>query len=158
VNEAELEALYCALAPRLRRYLARLCRSDAVAEELVQEAFFRFLRTGFPGSDEEERTRYLFTIATNLARNRWSRHREHAPLESVTASACDPAEQLHLAVDLNTALDKLGPRERALVWLACAEGYDHQDIARILGVGRASVRVLLFRARRKLASLLETGS
>jgi RNA polymerase sigma-70 factor (ECF subfamily) len=150
VTEDEFEALYCALAPRLRRYLARLCDSESVAEELAQEAFYRFLRAGFDGADEE-RTRYLFTIATNLARNRWSRARVHEPLEEMQGPAGDPS----LRIDLLAALCKLAPRERALVWLACAEGYAHRDIAKVLGIGRASVRVLLFRAKRKLAQFLE---
>lgn len=150
MNERDFEAFYSALAPRLRRYLARLCDSDAVAEELVQEAFFRFLRAGFEG-EEEERRKYLFTIASNLARNRWSRTRFHEPLEAAPPHVRDPAARL----DLLSALSRLAPRERALVWLACAEGYEHRDVARILGIGRASVRVLLFRARQKLARFLE---
>jgi len=148
VNEAELESLYCAIAPRLRRYLARLCDD---AEDLVQETFFRYLRAGYAAAGEE-RTKILFTIATNLARNRWSRKREHEPLpDAAPAPAHDPIEQL----DLIAALRKLAPRERSLIWLAYAEGYDHAEVARILGVGRASVRVLLFRAKRKLERLLE---
>jgi hypothetical protein len=105
VNEAELESLYCAIAPRLRRYLGRLC-SDA--EDLVQETFFRYLRAGYTATGEE-RTKLLFTIATNLARNRWSRRREQTPMDAATpAPADDPIARL----DLIAALDKLAPRER----------------------------------------------
>ena len=148
MNEAELEALYCAIAPRLRRYLARLCDD---AEELVQETFFRYLRAGYAAAGEE-RTKLLFTIATNLARNRWSRRREQTPVDAAApAPAADPIARL----DLIAALDKLSPRERSLLWLTYAEGYDHNEAARIAGVGRASMKVLLFRARRKLLRLLE---
>jgi RNA polymerase sigma-70 factor (ECF subfamily) len=52
-------------------------------------------------------------------------------------------------------LRALSPRERALIWLTCAEGYDHREVARMMGMARASVRVLLFRARKKLARLME---
>jgi RNA polymerase sigma-70 factor (ECF subfamily) len=145
VNEAEFESLYRAIAPRLRRYLARL--SDD-AEDLVQETFFRYLRAGYTATGEEQ-TKLLFTIATNLARNRWSRRREQAMATS--SPAIDPIARL----DLIVALDNLSPRERSLLWLTYAEGYDHNEAARIAGVGRASVRVLLFRARRKLTRLLE---
>ena len=48
-------------------------------------------------------------------------------------------------------------RDRQLLWLAYAEGYSHQEIAQITGLASASVRILLFRARRKLARLLRTG-
>jgi RNA polymerase sigma-70 factor (ECF subfamily) len=148
VNEAEFETFFCEIAPRLRRYLARLC---ADAEDLLQETFFRYLRAGYTVTGEE-RTRVLFTIATNLARNRWSRNREDTTLDdSMPAAEGDPIAR----IDLIAALNKLAPRERALLWLTCAEGYSHEEAAHITGVGRASVRVLLFRARRKLIRILE---
>jgi RNA polymerase sigma-70 factor (ECF subfamily) len=149
VNEPELDELYCATAPRLRRYLARLVDDP---DDLTQEAFFRYLRAGYTAAGKE-RVKILFTIATNLARNVWSRRRpqetlqEHEPSPTVA----DPIERL----DLIAALKALSPRERALLWLTYAEGYAHRDVARMTGMAHASVRVLLFRARRKLARLME---
>ena len=49
---------------------------------------------------------------------------------------------------------RLRPRDRQLLWLAHAEGYSHREISEITGLGEASVRLLLFRARRKLARML----
>jgi RNA polymerase sigma-70 factor (ECF subfamily) len=46
-------------------------------------------------------------------------------------------------------------QERALLWLAYVEGHQHTEIAEMLGLKSLSVRVLLFRARRKLVNLLE---
>ncbi len=48
----------------------------------------------------------------------------------------------------------LNPRERALLWLAYVEGENHQEIAASLGLGRGSIKVLLFRAKRRLRELL----
>jgi RNA polymerase sigma-70 factor (ECF subfamily) len=50
------------------------------------------------------------------------------------------------------------PRDRQLLWLAHAEGYSHREIAEITGLASASVRLLLFRARRKIAHLLREQS
>jgi RNA polymerase sigma-70 factor, ECF subfamily len=50
---------------------------------------------------------------------------------------------------------ELKPRERALLWLAYVEGESHDEIAASLGVGRRGVRLLLFRARRRLRDLLQ---
>jgi RNA polymerase sigma-70 factor (ECF subfamily) len=147
VNEQELEGFYCETAPRLRRYLARLVDD---ADDLTQEAFFRYLRAGYTAAGEE-RVKILFTIATNLARNVWSRRRPQETMHEPPAVAADAIERL----DLIAALKALSPRERALLWLAYAEGYTHRDVARMTGMAHASVRVLLFRARRKLARLLE---
>jgi RNA polymerase sigma-70 factor (ECF subfamily) len=147
VNEREFEELYCATAPRLRRYLTRLVDD---ADDVTQETFFRYLRAGYTATGED-RVKILFTIATNLARNvaRASARAERA--EARPAFRSDPAERL----DLIAALRALSPRERALLWLTSAEGYEHRDVARMMGMAQASVRVLLFRARRKLARLME---
>jgi RNA polymerase sigma-70 factor (ECF subfamily) len=55
---------------------------------------------------------------------------------------------------MQRALGELAPRERALVWLAYVEGASHAEIAAALGLSALSVRVLLFRARGKLARIL----
>ena len=55
---------------------------------------------------------------------------------------------------LEPALKTMRPRERQLLWLAYAEGYSHREIAEITGLASASIRLLLFRARRKVARLL----
>jgi RNA polymerase sigma-70 factor (ECF subfamily) len=49
---------------------------------------------------------------------------------------------------------QLKPQEQSLLWLAYVEGFDHREIAATLRLREKSVRVLLFRARRRLAALL----
>ena len=51
-------------------------------------------------------------------------------------------------------MSRLKARERAMLWLAYAEGASHREIAEVLGLRPASMKLLLFRARRKLAALL----
>ncbi len=55
---------------------------------------------------------------------------------------------------LGPALQSMRPRDRQLLWLAYAEGYSHREIADITGLAVASIRLLLFRARRKIARFL----
>jgi RNA polymerase sigma-70 factor (ECF subfamily) len=45
-----------------------------------------------------------------------------------------------------------------MLWLAHAEGYSHREIAQVMGLNTASVRLLLFRARRKIAGLLRAST
>ena len=47
---------------------------------------------------------------------------------------------------------RLRPRDRDLLWLAYTQGLSHAEMARTLGVKTASVKLLLFRARTRLAS------
>ena len=57
--------------------------------------------------------------------------------------------------DVRRAFGRLKPRERALLWLAYANGSSHHEIADVLGLKTGSIKLLLFRARRKLAAALQ---
>ena len=70
-------------------------------------------------------------------------------------AATDVAAEAERRTDLARAMSHLRPREREMLWLAYAQGSTHRDIAGIIGVKATSVRLLLFRARRKLAGLLK---
>jgi RNA polymerase sigma-70 factor, ECF subfamily len=140
-------------------YLARVSANPAVADDLLQESYLRFLCATHPWKDGEVACRrYLFRIATNLLHDHWRRPR-HAPLEDIPEAALVVREGRHSdRIDsqtlLATALARMSPRQSQLLWLAYAEGYSHAEIAEIMGLGTASVRILLFRAKHKMAGLL----
>jgi RNA polymerase sigma-70 factor, ECF subfamily len=100
--------------------------------------------------------RYLFRIATNLMKDHWRRAKaasiEEVPEEIFAVSA--GAQQTESRALLGPALAAMRPRDRQLLWLAYAEGYSHREIAEVTGLASASIRLLLFRARRKMAALL----
>jgi RNA polymerase sigma-70 factor (ECF subfamily) len=58
-------------------------------------------------------------------------------------------------LDVRATLRQLKPRERELLWLAYVEGMNHEEIAAATGLGVLSIKILLFRARRKAAQLLK---
>jgi RNA polymerase sigma-70 factor (ECF subfamily) len=101
--------------------------------------------------------RYLFRIATNLLRDHWRRPRA-ASIEDMHESLFARADEQALfdsQMILGPALASMRPRDRQLLWLAHAEGYSHREIAEITGLATASIRLMLFRARRKIARLLQ---
>ena len=59
------------------------------------------------------------------------------------------------STDISQLFQRLKPQERELLWLAYVEGNDHKEIARMLGLKEKSIRVLLFRARQKLAGIIQ---
>ena len=153
-ERAAFRDLYERTAPRIAAYLRRVTGSPEWSEDLLQDTYVRYLNAKRPEMDERQTVSYLFRIATNLVYDGWrSMRREREWEEAAPAESASP-EPVGLRRDVEEALAKLSARERALVWLAYVEGYAHKDIARVLGVKDASVRVLLFRARRKLAGIL----
>jgi RNA polymerase sigma-70 factor (ECF subfamily) len=143
-------------APALRAYLARVSGNFALAEDVAQESYLRFLCAEKPEGGEVNYRRYLYRIATNLLRDHWRRPRASA-LDEVPEGLLAARDELS-SIDSRTVLDpalaRMRPRERQLLWLAHAEGYSHQEIAQITGLHSASIRLLLFRARRKIARML----
>ena len=71
------------------------------------------------------------------------------------SEAPSPERDTAVRTDVARAMRKLDAAQRELLWLAYAHGASHEEIASVLGVRAISVRTLLFRARKKLAVLLE---
>ena len=143
-------------APALRAYLVRVSGNPALADDLMQESYLRFLCASLPEGGEVNYRRYLYRIATNLMRDHWKRPRA-ACIEDVPErylAARDGLSRIDSQATLDPALARMRPRERQLLWLAHAEGYSHREIAEITGLNAAGIRLLLFRARRKIARVL----
>jgi len=151
VNREAFSIFYGRTNRSLWAYLLRVSRRRDVADDLLQESYCRFLAAKLPEMNAAESRSYLFKIATNLLRDRW-RTREVPDTVSAAAQPC--ARDAETRTDVRQAFEHLKPRDRQLLWLAHVEGFDHREIARLTGLKVASIRVLLFRARRELASML----
>lgn len=152
MDEEAFRGFYDRTAPALWAYLSRLSGNRQLADDLLQESYYRLLRSRESFDGEAHRRNYLFRIATNLVRDsrRGTASWRSLPLPELPVDAADPAQ----SADVQRALARLKPRERALLWLAYAQGSSHREIAGVLGVKTGSVKLLLFRARRKMAALL----
>jgi RNA polymerase sigma-70 factor (ECF subfamily) len=154
MNEAQFEAFYRKTASGLWSYIYRLTGDPATADDLLQKAFFRFIRSGASFESDDHMRRYVYRTATNLVfdhqrESKRERLRIAMPAASVVRS--DGGELRH---DMMRTFEELKPRERALLWLAHVEEASHDEIAESLQLKSKSVRVLLFRARKRLAEIL----
>lgn len=156
MDEARFEAFYRRTAGSLWSYLFRLTGNEASADDLLQKTFFRFLRANPALASDEHQRRWLFRTATNLAFDHFREtKRERIRMDERirdAATVLEPRDALRH--DMMRTFDELKPRERALLWLAHVEEADHEDIGEALGVKAKSVKVLLFRARKRLGELL----
>lgn len=155
MDETAFHAFYQRTARPLWSYVRRITGDGTVADDVVQTAFCRMLAAPLPDTDEAHLRAYVFRIASNLAIDHWrraTRERGGPSPERVSDGSTDA--RLAARLDMARTLDRLEPRERAMLWLAYVEGSNHREIAASLGVKEGSVRVLLFRARKRLAGLL----
>lgn len=160
MDEDTFRAFYDRTSRALWAYLSRMTGDGHAADDLLQESYYRFLRTRVDYESEAHRRNYLFRIATNLVRD--SRRRQQTrgimveqDCETLPNSdGGDFATTSARRTDLHRAMAQLKPREREMLWLAYAQGSSHREISDVLGVKSGSVKLLLFRARRKLAGIL----
>lgn len=154
LSEDEFTRFYEEHARPLWGYICRMTSDPALADDLTQKAFVRFLASTLESVEEAILKGFLYRIATNLVYDHWrSGRRERAAFHGYIPEHTPSSDVL--SHDLDRILEKLEPRERSLVWLAHVEEMTHREIAGILGVREASVKVMLFRARKRLAGLLE---
>jgi RNA polymerase sigma-70 factor (ECF subfamily) len=167
MSEDEFRSFYERTSRPLWSYLSRITGSRQEADDVLQEAYYRFYRAGARHEDETHRRNSLFRIATNIVRDaaRRAKHHEDVPLEEEGATFAAPVShmpaperQAEIRTDLTRAMAQLDAQQRELLWLAYAQGSSHEEIAEILGMKAVSIRTLLLRARRKLAGILTGGA
>jgi RNA polymerase sigma-70 factor (ECF subfamily) len=155
LDEAAFHRLHAQTARPLWSYLYRVVGDAPQAEDLVQETFLRILRARVGPLSEDEQRAYVFRTASNLAVDAFRRRkREGDALETVERDTSREAAPYVRDLDVARSFRQLKPQERALLWLAYVEGSAHDEIARSLSLKAGSIRVLLFRARRRLRHLL----
>lgn len=159
MDEEAFRAFYDRTSGALWGYLSRISGSPQLADDLLQESYYRLLKATVAFESESHRRNYLYRIATNLVRDarRAPRPLFDADVEMSDVAARDAEADPESRTDVRRALGRLKPRERAMLWLAYANGSSHAEIAEALGLKTASIKLLLFRARRKLAATLQRG-
>jgi RNA polymerase sigma-70 factor, ECF subfamily len=163
MDEESFRAFYARTARPLWAYLARVSGDRALADDLLQETYCRFFTSRPPEMTDAHRKNYLFRIALNLVRDHWRRSKgerqyvtdiESAEEMPASAGSAPAVTGLERRPELGSALERVKPRERELLWLAYVEGFSHKEIAEMTGLKAASLRPMLFRARQALARLL----
>jgi RNA polymerase sigma-70 factor (ECF subfamily) len=167
------EELYARHRGKVRRYLERILRPKAAAEDLLQEVFLRVWTRAGQWDGRGNAAAWLRRIATNLALNhiRSERRRRQRPLEvpspeadegrlapawMVDAATLGPeavAEQAERAEKLHRLLLELPEEKQELLRLVYEAGMDIPGAADRLGIPRGTVKSRLFSVRKRIAEV-----
>jgi len=164
-DAAAFDALFRRWSGPLLRYLERMLRDQATAEELVQEAFLRVHKARDRYAPEARFSTWLYRIATNLALNELRRPRHRAPHHSSDEEAApalpDTGPGIEAVVDARmlgraaaAELARLPDKQRAALCLSAVEGLSYAEVAEALEVTEKAVKSLVHRARSTLATRL----
>ena len=148
---------YDATAAAIRAYILRHCSDRDSVDDLFQITYVKFLASRMGTTpDAPEARAYLYRIASNViadhGRSLQKRNRLEGPEHQVVAT--EPTTSVAEILALREGLRTLSKREQQMLWLLYAEGFSHKEVARIMNLKRRSVRVLAFRARKKLSEYL----
>lgn len=145
---ADIGELYAGEGPRLWRAVFAFTHDGEVTDDAVAEAFAQCVRRGSAVRDPRAWVwRSAFRIAAGELQDRRRRLAGDVPEQPY-----DPPEEV---IPLLRVLRRLPTQQRAAVVLYHYAGYGTDEIASLLGIGRATVRVHLSRGRKRLRELLD---
>lgn len=150
------------------RYVLRMVREPAEAEDLTQDTFLRAHNRLETLRDSEAIRGWLYRIATHACLDRLRGRRQWVSIESADAtaptladdrspSAQEMTERKETSECVQRCLDLLPDTYRAVILLREAHALSAAEIADLLGISVATVKIRLHRARKKLQKIMTCG-
>jgi RNA polymerase sigma-70 factor (ECF subfamily) len=143
------DALLRHIQPDVYALCYRILGDGTDAEDAVQETFTNLVRSRNSLRDVRDFRKWLATVATNAALNLRKKRGRESPAElfELPAPVRDtiPADSVELEA-LKKALDSLPPRHRLALHYRYRMGLPLKQVAEMLEVSEANVRVILHRA------------
>jgi RNA polymerase sigma-70 factor (ECF subfamily) len=164
-DSAAFEELYRAHAGRLYNLVYRMAGSQAEAEDLLQDVFLQAHRKLGSFRGDSSLGTWLYRLAVNQCLD-FLRGRQ-ARMSRTTDSlddegAAEPAGAMPAVptaisrLDLDRAIARLPDGCRAAFILHDVEGFEHNEVARLLGVSEGTSKSQVHKARLKLRAMLRT--
>ena len=164
VDPITFHELYVRYAEEVYRFAHWLTGNPDDAKDITSETFVRAWT-----APEELRLAsvkaYLFAIARNLHRKQWRRQSRQVALDEALHDTPDPAPSPAQAAENQeelgrtlAAMQRLPELDRAVLLLRANGELSYEEIAATTGLSLAAAKVRVFRARAKLAALLESNN
>lgn len=152
-SDAEVDSFIRAIWPQAYRVAFSVLRDHGLAEDAAQEACAIILRAmpKLRASQAFNVWLYRIVVRTALSIGKKQRRAEQGALEITVSTG--PAESL-VKIDVMRALDRLTPRQRAVVALHYYAEMSSREIAKVLAIPDSTVRFHVMNAKKILEPLL----
>ncbi len=159
-----MQVLYARHHVRVFRFVVRIVRNDATAEDLISEIFLDVWRQASKFEGRSAVSTWLLSIARFKAlsalRRRSESELDEDQAETIEDEADDPetvlAKQGKAAV-MRKCLMALSPDHREVIDLVYYHEKSVEEVAQIVGIPEATVKTRMFYARKKLGELLKAA-
>ena len=153
------EVLYRRHVGRIYAVCFRIVANQARAEELTQQVFIRAWEMLGTFRGESAFSSWLYRIAVNVVLVDLRTEKRRASRMESNNGRTEFAAGRHQAppediMDLEEAIGELPPRARAIFVLHDVEGYQHNEIAKMMGLAIGTTKAQLHRARQLLKERL----
>jgi RNA polymerase sigma-70 factor (ECF subfamily) len=149
---------------RVFRFIARLVRNDAVAEELTNEVFLEAWRNAKSFEGRSNPTTWLLAIAHNRAVSSLRKRREQGWDEEQAREIPDGddtpevvAQKADKGAIMRRCMDSLSAEHREIIDLVYYQEQSIAEASAVLGIPEATVKTRMFYARKRLGELLKAA-
>jgi RNA polymerase sigma-70 factor, ECF subfamily len=160
-DQLAMRTLFGRYRVALYRWLLRLVRDEALAEDLLSEVFLDVWRQAAAFEARSSVSTWLLAIARYKALSARRRRTDAELDDKVAATVADPAdnpevvlEKKDRAAQLRQSLATLSPEHSEVIDLVYYHDKSVKEVAEIVGVAEATVKTRMFYARRKLAEMV----
>jgi RNA polymerase sigma-70 factor (ECF subfamily) len=152
-DRAALETVYEVFSKAVYTTARRILKDSGLAEEVAQDTFVDVMTKASTLRDAAALGPWVRTIVVNRClmrlRSPWHKRREHRD-DVGEYERPRPDDDLHRAIDIEQALDRLPAETRAVIWMHDIEGYTHREIGAAFGRTASFSKSQLARGYEKL--------
>src|SRR5262245_14487149 len=163
-DQTALRALYARHANRVFRFVLRLVRQEAIAEELTHEVFDEAWRHAGSFEGKASSGTWLLSIAHHRAVSWLRRRREEGWNEEAAAEIPDLDDDPEVALQktnkaalLRRCLLQLSSEQREVLDLVYYHDMSIREVRSIVGIPESTVKTRMFYARKRLSDLLQAA-
>lgn len=162
-DQQAFASLFRLLYPGLHSFALQYVHVKEIAEEITNDVFIKVWNRKEQLSEIDNMSTYLFVAVKNHALNYLKQYSHlHVAVENTNGETNlvnrnDPEQQLEwkeISFRLNQAIESLPDQCRTVFKLIKEDGFRYKEVAEILGISPRTVETQLFRAMKKLQSLI----
>ena len=161
-DQTAMSALYARHHVRLHRYLVRLVRNEAVAEELMNEVFLETWRKAGSFEQRSAVSTWLMSIAHNKAVSLIRKRSDETLDEGYALQIADDGDSPEVtsqkrdkAEIMRACMERLSPDHREIIDLVYYHDKSVLEAATILEIPENTVKTRMFYARKRLGELMQ---
>jgi RNA polymerase sigma-70 factor (ECF subfamily) len=159
-----MQVLFARHHVRVYRFVLRLVRNEAAAEDLISEVFLDVWRQADRFEGRSTASTWLLAIARFKALSSMRRKPDEELDEETAATIEDSSDTPEISLQkkdksvvLRSCLERLSREHREVIDLVYYHEKSVEEVAAIVGIPEATVKTRMFYARKKLSELLKAA-